>query len=678
MTASTFERLQSNARALADLATRLRQTQLRATLAASGVQYPTASFPRQIETDRGPRFTLDLPLKAALSKFVRRTRISLPAFVELVRGQSHDDYRPNKSLNPRVFANMCQGYKHQAAALQIMHEGVRVALSRQPPERQPPPRNHGSARERLNVVIKNVRKEQDAGRCLVLDRDLLALWPEVRLSPFGVVDKAGADPAQSGRLIHDLSYPEGLSINDCTDQASIIRPDYLACHAVASQLVAVKASNPPERVELQAGDVASAFRHVSIHSNSVHLFGGTIPEADALVLDLSAPFGWTGSLGAYELFGGAIAFIHGTTMNEWNRDGFFSYHWVDDHVNIAVPIGTNREETERSLRAAMIFVLGADAINEDKFSEWEDKIKILGLYFDTVAGTVAMPQPKVAKAKILVATAYNSTTIPRREYRSLMGSLRHVATCIRAARPFLQRMRIQESQLTRFAHVRVLPGMKADLLWWWRILHSPRLNGVPLEYFGALPQPDIVVSMDACDTGLCAVDTVARRYITYEFSATERALVAEFKRTGRNEFDINYRELLSAAFAVRAWGATWQRPARLPTHVRFRIDNTSAVAWQQKMASRNTRAQVIIRLLGYWEEQFGLRFSSTHVPGVDNILADAGSRRFDSPAHDRAFTNLTRDWRQDPTDGDLTSFDAIWAAISERDQSLPPPSTSTA
>ncbi|GMF42759.1 unnamed protein product [Phytophthora fragariaefolia] len=97
-------------------------------------------------------------------------------------------------------------------------------------------------------------------------------------------------------------------------------------------------------------------------------------------------------------------------------------------------------------------------------------------------------------------------------------------------------------------------------------------------------------------------------------------------------FGINYRELLSCAFAVHTWGNAWAShqgdPPAAPVHVQFRIDNTSAVSWQTMMGSRNTRAQTVIRLRSHWELAFGLRFSSTHVPGAENRIADAGSRSF--------------------------------------------------
>ncbi|KAG3088880.1 hypothetical protein PI125_g18219 [Phytophthora idaei] len=81
-----------------------------------------------------------------------------------------------------------------------------------------------------------------------------------------------------------------------------------------------------------AGDVASAFRNVCIHSNSVYLFAGQIEEDDIIVIELSAPYGWTGSSGFYEIAGGAIAYVRGVNTKAVCPGGFFNYHWVDGHT----------------------------------------------------------------------------------------------------------------------------------------------------------------------------------------------------------------------------------------------------------------------------------------------------------------------------------------------------------
>ncbi|EGZ12499.1 hypothetical protein PHYSODRAFT_517512 [Phytophthora sojae] len=388
----------------------------------------------------------------------------LPAFVELVRGQTADDYRPNKNLVPGVLNEVCKSYAHLEELQRIVQGGVEVRLSKTPPRQVQRPPNHGSARDRLNVLRKNIRKEQDAGRCLVLDRDRLKQWPEIIISPFGVVNKGNEDANVSGRTIHDLSYLEGTSINDYTDQDSITKPEYTHCDAVAAEILRSKRAHPRVRVCVMAGDVASAFRNISIHSNSVYLFGGHIEEDDVIVIELAAPFGWTGSPGFYEIAGGAVAYVHGSHTTGEYPGGVFNYHWVDDHINVAADIGTSCEDVDRSLRYAMAAVLGADAINTKKFTDWNTRQRVLGLMFDTVAETVSIPTEKIIKARSIVAAAYSASSLSRQAYLSLMGSLRRVATCIRAARPFLQRLRRHESYLQRFQRVPITPDMQQDLI----------------------------------------------------------------------------------------------------------------------------------------------------------------------------------------------------------------------
>ncbi|OWZ01550.1 hypothetical protein PHMEG_00027034, partial [Phytophthora megakarya] len=498
--------LLANANAPARIFRLTRETTLTRSLQHVGLRFPTTAYAVSRDTASGREFLLNRPIKRVLSEFIRRTRMSLPEFVELVRCQTAHDYRPNKLMVPAVLSTVCAGYKHLHRLQEIAAEVVKVQVTSIPPPQAVRPPNHGSARERLNVLRKNIRSEQDAWRCLILDKDLLSLWPEVVVSPFGVVDKAGGDPTVSGRTIHDLSYPPGTSVNDLTDQTTIEKPVYRHCDAIATEIMKASDAFPDSEVALMLGDVASAFRNISIPSDSVHWFAGTIEEEEALIIELAAPFGWTGSPGSYEIVGGAISYVHGRHTNSINPAGIFNYHWVDDHVNVAAKIGLNCADMERSLRFAMVSVLGAAAINEDKFSDWASSQNVLGLRFDTVARTVSMAQSKINKARSIVASTFHSSSLSRKAYRSLLGSLRHVATCVRSARPFLQRLQHQESLLNRFTTINVTNDMKEDLRWWWLVLHSPHLNGVSLEYFNTLPQPDVIVEVDASDYGLCALD----------------------------------------------------------------------------------------------------------------------------------------------------------------------------
>ncbi|OWZ18842.1 Secreted protein [Phytophthora megakarya] len=283
--------LHKNARCRSRLTTDIRYPTLKKCMAKYRIDLPASKFPTSHESDDDREYLLNSPMQHALSELARRSDASLQAFVEMVRGQTPDDYRSNKNLVPSVLKKLCKGYKRLNELLTIAQEGVEVRLRKEPPRQQFRPPNHGSSKERLNVLRKNLRKEQDAWRSLVLDSDLLEQWPEVIISPFGVVDKGGEDASVSGRTIHDLSYPEDDSINDYTDPTSIIKPEYHHCDAVASEILRAKREHPEVEVEIMAGNVASAFRNISIHSNSVYLFAGQIEEENIIIIELSAPFG---------------------------------------------------------------------------------------------------------------------------------------------------------------------------------------------------------------------------------------------------------------------------------------------------------------------------------------------------------------------------------------------------
>jgi hypothetical protein len=602
---ASLDALHANLHERAALYERIRRARLRTVLSKFGNNVPVSL---QDDVDPlSPPDSIDVELQQSLSEFIRRTRPSLQSFVELWRNQTPEDYRPNKALHVPTIRSSCAGYRHLDRLIQIAEEGVRVETK--PLRRQSKrPKNHVSASKRLPVLLKNIAAEQRAGRVLVLDSDILELWPEIQISPFGVVDKPHCDPNTTGRTIHDLSFPDGFSVNDVTQPSSIPRPTYESRTRVTQEILSLSRRFPGLEIHAAASDINAAFRHVPVNSNSIYLFGGLIEELGILVIDLDATFGWTLSPGCYEIFGGAtfgwtlspgcyeifggaVGFVHGQRCNEWNPDSFFSYHWVDDHIDVGVGVGNNCEQIARSLRHAMHSVLGPSAINEKKFTGWQTQLQALGLNFDTRSHTVSMPDPKILEAKTIVLSAYGAHSLTRSAYRSLLGSLRHVATCIRPARAFLQRLRRFESSLHWRAVVALDADARRDLEWWWLILNSSSFNGIPMEYFGALPAPDIVVQMDASDHGICALDVTRKRYLTYIYTPAEQALITAFKAGSKNGCDINCRELLSCVFAVHAWGPTWHFPSRrLPIRIHFRIDNTS-LCRDSRVCRRPTRAR---------------------------------------------------------------------------------------
>lgn len=68
--------------------------------------------------------SLDSSRIRAFSKLVRRRCYSLPELVELVRGQTTQDRRPNKALCPQRYELLLRGYRHQRLLQSIATTGI--------------------------------------------------------------------------------------------------------------------------------------------------------------------------------------------------------------------------------------------------------------------------------------------------------------------------------------------------------------------------------------------------------------------------------------------------------------------------------------------------------------------------------------------------------------------------
>ncbi|KAJ0396295.1 hypothetical protein ATCC90586_003925 [Pythium insidiosum] len=130
---------------------------------------------------------------------------------------------------------------------------------------------------------------------------------------------------------------------------------------------------------------------------------------------------------------------------------------------------------------------------------------------------------KIAKALQRVRPAQGAARVPTLTLLKLLGSLRHVASCLRAAKPFYQRLHGAAARAPRHGMVALSTRTRDDLLWFETILHHGRLTGIPTYLFGSLPQPDVHLYMDASGDGLCVLDPAGERYIIVAFDDDERA-----------------------------------------------------------------------------------------------------------------------------------------------------------
>jgi len=485
--------------------------------------------------------------------------------------------------------------------------------------------------DQLKTLEINIDKEFRKEKYIILNGSIKDRWKEIILSPVFVVEKGGAGSMKQGkgRSVNDFSSPRGCSINTVSRLGRTYTPSYDQPTKIADAI----AKCTDKKAFILAGDVASAFRNCPIAAEFVHLFCFHIPELDLFVIDLYAAFGWSESPGYYDIFGAAISYIVKSSANERS----FASHWVDDHTLVSQPNKISDLITlEFNLRNAMVDVLGFSAINEQKYTFWSTRCKVLGLVFDTEQHLVSVPDEKIEKAVGRINGFLSSNLVNRHRYDKLLGTLRHVCMCIRAAKPFLLRLGNEHRAATQ----QLLPianQTKADLEWWLKILvRKDLLQGIPVDAFGAMPASKIFILMDASDIGICAIWIEKKEYLQHLFSPEEKELIEKSKHlTGRkNGLNINVREFLSVIAAGMIWGKDWYGH-----NVRFKIDNTSAVQWVISLKSRNLMAQDLIRILGSLEVQYQYHSTAEHIPGVINLETDAGSRALPNSEKELEFNN---------------------------------------
>jgi len=647
-------------------------------------------YPNSTVVDGITRPVLNMSLATSLGELLTKGDLSLEELVRLVRNQHSHDPRPNKRLDPAMIDYLYHGTVHHNLMVRIAQEGFNPGFCHPEPIQRDSPDNHRSATTNIDAVAKFIRAGQDDGSLLVLPASFMSTWrhdPRFRFhtSPMGVVPKKNEVTATNGRVILDLSWPRNQSLNDYTIRQSVPVTEWAPAATVGRRIHQLSIESGwnaqyPHQSTMYAlvGDVNAAFRNIPNHEKHVKWFGFYVPELDVIAFDMSAPFGWTASPMYYGVFGNGISFlVRRESPHDMNphlssdSERFFCYEWVDDYILIERDTPGRLSAAETALRLAMTLTLGPTAIHPRKFAEkWEQSVHYLGLDWCLRSCSVSMPTIKIEKALGRVEALLSSQTVTRQQLQKLVGSLRHVSTCIPAARPYYQRLQ-SACRIPRGSKCAVSVGLKADCEWFKEILHQGHLQSIPVSLFANISDPDIHLYMDACDYGLVVLNLANNEFIHVVFDPVEREAILRIKaRTAipkrfhprrlhtlpppkgsppppegnpSTDFSINVREFLSIALAMLIWGPSWETTGKF-FHVKAWIDNSAAVSWCNKLASPNAYGQQLLRKMGLVMARHRIHLSANHMPGVCNHMADAGSRSSSCPQSAQIWSSFSNSW----------------------------------
>lgn len=450
--------------------------------------------------------------------------------------------------------------------------------------------NMASAHVHREVISEYLHKERALGRMLGPFSTTHPL-PPLHINRFGVIPKG--HNTGKWRLITDLSFPDGSSVNDGID-AALCSLSYTTIDDVAS-IATVKGTG----ALLAKINIESAYRLIPVHPQDRPL--QAMRWEGQIYVDPMLPFGLRSAPKIFNAVADALNWI-------LHQSGVpIVCHYLDDFIIVAPP---NSQECSNSLEVIekVCSTLGVP-IAAHKREGPTTCLTFLGIEINTITAELRLPQEKLQRIVSLLGEWGDRKACLRRDLESLIGLLNHACKVVRSGRSFLRRMIDLLHSVQRSPHgknlVRLNRGFRADLAWWRQFV--TRWNGISY-----LPPPShlprVEVTTDASGTWGCG-GWHEDKWFQLQWDARSQHL------------SIAEKELIPITLACAMWGSSWHG-----RQVVCYCDNQVVVACLRSRSSRDKGVMHLLRSLVFIEAHFNCHLKATYINTHANHLADDLSR----------------------------------------------------
>ena len=409
------------------------------------------------------------------------------------------------------------------------------------------------------------------------------------------------------RLIHDLSFPRGASVNTGIDNPDV---------SLASFDRGVELVQAAGRHSFMCKiDIEAAYRQIPVRPQDFHLLG--MKWKGLYYFDKCLPFGLSSSCAIFEWFSSAAEWAvkhHSRNMIKWLT------HYIDDFFLVA----STRPQAERQLEFLLIvFRLLGIPISKDKLEGPLQVLVFLGIEIDTILMEARLPANKLIELVSTVKLWLNKNQTTRKELESLIGVLSFACKVVRSGRTFLRRL-IDTASSVSSPHVPIAISsdspLRLDLLWWDQFLLC--WNGSSLLLPRRSRHATFQLHTDACNTGYGAVlkrhGIASPRWLASAWSPSQ--LEAAY-RTSR--LSMPYLEMLAVVIALSSWAS---RIANSRVALHCDCQPVVNALRPHRYTSPDPYIMSCIRTILFVTAQHNIQLIITHIAGVDNALADSLSR----------------------------------------------------
>ena len=417
--------------------------------------------------------------------------------------------------------------------------------------------------------------------------------PYFRISPLGAFPKKRSSKI---RVIHDLSWPPGQSINEC-----INKHDYtFSCSTIADAVSRCRKYKTPYMVK---ADITDAYMHCMIRPDERHLLGFAWDNGQKREYWQYAvlPFGMSSSPKLFNDYANALNYI--MVKNGSSED---TLHYLDDFWSVS----PTESEAKDSLRVIM------DVINNSGMEIQISKtvnptrvIEYLGIIIDTNLWQLRISAERLQEIKEDLRVWRGKAVCSKRQLLSLIGKLMFCSNVVKDGRKFVGRL-IELSKRVRHLHhkVKLNKQAQADINWW--LLCMDEHNGISMISEEWDPSSAHLIFTDASDQAAAAV--CGRSWCYVPFVQSERWMA---------DMSIAWRELFAIVICVATFGGNLSG-----RRVVMYTDNQVVYWCINSGKSRNTDLMCLIRTLCYYTTRFNIDYKACYINTNCNIIADALSR----------------------------------------------------
>lgn len=449
-------------------------------------------------------------------------------------------------------------------------------------------KNHKSALENPQQLYEKLAKE--ALKLRVAGPFKNIPFDNFICSPLGLVPKSV--PGKF-RLIHDLSYPKGNSVN------FLIPPENSQVKYDGIDIVVKLVKYFGRNAKMSKCDIEDAFRIVAIHPSDYHLLG--FIWNNLYYYDRCLPMGASSSCQIFERFSCALQWI---MENKYDVAGMS--HIIDDFLFVGPP---NSEKCQIDLNnfLSLCRKLGIP-IKDDKTVQPTTVLTIYGIEVDSSCLECRLPQDKITKVKNALNQVMKRKKIKLRDLQSLIGLLNFSCLVVCPGRTFLRRLIDLTKNMTNpFHFVRLTREARADILAWKIFIDSFNGKSVFLD--------DKWVSSDHLKLYTDASGSIGYAAVFGSWWFADKWV------KDLQHHQIALKELFPITLALEIWGQHMKN-----SKILFLTDNQAIVEVLNKKSCKDVLLMRLVRRLVIASLKFNILFRAKHIFGKSNILADQLSR----------------------------------------------------